>query len=173
MASKNVQISARISNEDAEFLSKLVINGAKTPSDKLRAIITQARKQSIGIQEYTGCYKIIQDMILPINETIRKHELDNDIHSELIIRFFEWFPDLIAYAISSVPDEKTKDITAELEAYENGLADRIFRFFESTMQMGVGGKTSCYDPGIIAERIKPILNLSTIITSLKSKGGQS
>ena len=64
MASKTVQISARISNEDAEFLSKLTINGAKTPSDKLRAIITQTRKRSIEIQDYTGCYKLIQDLVL-------------------------------------------------------------------------------------------------------------
>ncbi len=167
MASKTVQISARISNEDAEFLSKLAVNGAKTPSDKLRAIITQTRKRSIGIQEYTGSYKMIQDLVLPMNETIRKHELDQAVHSEFIIRFFEWLPDLVAYAVSSVPTKETEKIKTELETYEQGLADRVFRFFESVMQMGVGDKNPCYNPEIISQKLAPILNLSTIINSLQ------
>lgn len=170
MASKTVQISARISNEDAEFLSKLTINGAKTPSDKLRAIITQTRKRSIEIQDYTGCYKLIQDLVLPMNETIRKHELDQAVHSEFITRFFEWLPDLVAFAVSSVPTKETETIKKELEAYEQGLADRVFRFFESVMQMGVGEKNDCYTPDIISKKMEPILNLSKIINSLQKQG---
>lgn len=170
MGAKSVQLSARISNEDAEFLSQLNINGAKTPSDKLRAIITQARKRSVGIQDYSGCYKMIQDLSLPISEAIRKHEFDHHIHSELIIRFFEWLPDMVAFAISSVPEENRENIKSELELYEKGLANRMFGLFESLMQMGVGTKNPCYDPEILFEKIEPVLALAKIITTINKQG---
>lgn len=166
MAQKTVQISARISSEDAAFLSKLVVNGARTPSDKLRAIISEARKRSLSRQDYSGCYKMIQDLAAPMNETIRKHELKNNIHSELVTRFIEWLPDLVAYAMSSVPKDETPDAATALVEYEQGLADRIFRFFESATQMGVTGKSPCYNHEIIRTKLGPILNLTTIINKL-------
>ena len=52
--SKTVSISARISHEDAEFLSSLTIEGATTPSDKLRALLADARQRHAGLQDYSS-----------------------------------------------------------------------------------------------------------------------
>lgn len=164
MASKTVQISARISREDAEFLSKLSIDGAKTPSDKLRAIITQARQRSIGTREYTGTYKMIQDLVLPVSEHIRKCELDQTSHSAFIFRVLEWLPDFTAFVTSSLPEEQK--VGLDLEEYEKGVVNRVFTLFESIMQMGVGAKNPCYDPDIISKKLESILALSKIINTI-------
>lgn len=101
MPSKTIPISARVSHEDAEFISRLKINGATTPSDKLRAIIADARRQKSRTKDYRGCFQMIQELLMPVNETIRQVELDNHEHSELITRAVEWLPDVLAYIVSS------------------------------------------------------------------------
>jgi len=60
---KKIQIGARISPEDADFLNLLEINGAKTPSDKLRAIIEEARLRREYSHEFTGSYRMIQEQL--------------------------------------------------------------------------------------------------------------
>ncbi len=169
MVQKTVQLSARISYEDAEFISQLKIEGAKTPSDKLRSIITDARNRHDGMHDYNGCYKLIQNLILPILEKIRHHELNHHQHSEFIIRFLEWAPDIIAYVVSSVPDEKNKNIKEELIKYENEITERVFRLFVSVLQMGITPYCPCYDPNIISNKIDSILTLTNIIDKTKNK----
>ena len=66
MPSKTVPISARISHEDAEFISQLKINEATTPSDKLRAIISDAKRQRLRTQDYRGCFQMIQELLMPV-----------------------------------------------------------------------------------------------------------
>ena len=44
MSSKTVPLSVRISHDDAEYIAGLKIDDALTPSDKVRAIIRDARK---------------------------------------------------------------------------------------------------------------------------------
>lgn len=169
MSSKTVQISARISDEDAEFISQLKIEGAKTPSDKLRTIISETRRRNEDMYDYGGCYKIIQNLTLPLLEKIRHYELDYQLHSELVIRFFEWVPDIIAFAVSAIPDEEGQDTREGLKKYEKELIGRIFRLFGSVLQMGVTAQSPCYDPGIISKEISPILSLANIINETNNR----
>lgn len=169
MASKTIQISARISHEDAEFISQLKIEGAKTPSDKLRSIITDARSRHDGMHDYSGCYKSIQNLILPVLEKIRHLELDCQQHSDFVIRFLEWAPDIIAYAVSSIPAKSNENTQNELIKYEKELVKRVFRLFTSALQMGITPYCPCYDPKIISKEIDPILALTDIINSTQNK----
>ncbi len=164
MMPRTVPISARISQEDAEFLSQLTIAQAITPSDKLRAIISEARERHAVAKDYRGCYQTMQGWVQPAQEKIRQAELDNHIHSELVQRTAEWLPDTVAYLVSVMGDDE--EITREqLKQLEAGLADRVFRLVESVLQLGITQRGPCYDPSIVAKRLGPALELSSVIIS--------
>lgn len=170
MSSKTVPISARISHEDAEYLSSLKINGATTPSDKLRAIISENRQRHTKITDYQGCFQLIVKFMEPAIEAIRKAEIDQTAHSEIITRSFEWLPDVIAFLVSSLAKAASEGITNEdLKDLEKGFSDRIFRVMESILQMGTTQWFHCYDPQTMEKRAKLFLDLAGLIRELEDR----
>ncbi len=165
MPSKQVTISSRITHEDAEFISQLEISGAKTPSDKFRAIIADARRRSLRKQDYAGSLQMIQEIILPVMQTIRKTEVENQIHSEIITRLAEWMPDTIAFLVSSISGQGKQEIKQNMLQLERGLSERLFRLMESILQLAITGRCPCYDKDTINRQIDPVLDLCQIIMS--------
>ena len=164
MSSKQVTISARISHEDAEFLSRLEINGAKTPSDKLRAIISEAKIRNNRETDYSGSLAMIMDLVLPKIHEIRKKEVENNMHSEIITRMAEWIPDAMAFLISANLQTTNQEDQHLLEDLEQGLVDRLFRLLTSFLQLGVTDQSPCYRTDAIQRQITPILDLCDIIS---------
>ena len=56
-------VSARLPSEDLQWLSALELPGAVTPSDKLRALIAQIRKQHEGALDYSACLAWLRDLL--------------------------------------------------------------------------------------------------------------
>jgi hypothetical protein len=167
MPSKSITISARISHEDAEFLSRLEINGAATPSDKLRALIAEARKRKEQPRDYGGCLAMVQEWVAPVVTQVRQAELEEKVHSELLTRTFEWLPEMVAYLLAAPPAQGGKWPADQLAEYEQGLADRLFRLITALLQLGVTMQCPCYRPDAVARRIAPVLDLTDVIAKQK------
>lgn len=167
MPIKQVPISARISQEDATFINRLSIEDAKTPSDKLRAIIAEARRQRERKPDYAGSLQMMQEIVLPVLQAIREKEVENGIHSELITRLAEWIPDVVAFLVSSINEKTERETKEAMLQLEQGAAERLFRLMESILQLAVTGHCACYDPDAINRKIGPVLELSQIIMARK------
>ena len=63
LSTKTVPLSVRVPYEDAEFIAGLHVNGANTPSDKLRAIINQARRRHQGGQDFGSALMFFEEQI--------------------------------------------------------------------------------------------------------------
>jgi len=163
MAAKTVTISARIPIEDAEFISQLQVNGATTPSDKLRAIIDEARRRQLGKQDYRGCMIMMQDLIAPVSTHTREQEHIRHVHSELVTRVLDWLPDTMAFVVASVNSKDIEPDADVLKDLEDGITDRVFRLMESVLQMGITQRCPCYNRQAIQERMGPILDLTQVI----------
>lgn len=163
MATKTVTISARIPHEDAEFISRLEINGAITPSDKLRALIDEARQRHESQRDYRGCMKLVQELTVPVSNYVREQEHMHHVHSEVVTRMLEWLPDALAFTMSSVTAAEPVDDDKLLRGLEDGITDRIFRLMESILQMGVTERCPCYNDTAVRERIGPISDLTRVI----------
>jgi len=167
MPSKSITISARIAHEDAEFLSQLEINGAATPSDKLRALITEARKRKEQPRDYAGCLAMIQEIVAPVLTQVRQAELAEKVHSELLTRTFEWLPEMVAYLLAAPPAEAAQWTAEQLVEYEQGLADRLFRLITALLQLGVTPQCPCYSGDVVTRRMAPVLDLAEVIIHSK------
>lgn len=167
---KKVQVGARISAKDAEFLNLLEINGANTPSDKLRAIIEEARLRREYSQDFTGSYRLIQEQVTPLTERIKNAEFDKGIHSELLARILEWLPEFYAYCLCSLPEViESED---ELSVYEKGTVDRVARLFESLLHQELSTQSNSYTPNVLKEHVSSFAEIIKIIEiSTRKKEG--
>lgn len=159
---KKIQIGARVSAEDAEFINLLEINGAKTPSDKLRAIIEEARLRRAYSRDFAGAYRMIQEQIAPLVERVKNAEFENNTHSAVLARILEWFPEFYAYCLSSLPEVIESE--KELCGYEKGMVDRVARLFESLLHQELSTQETSYNPLVIKEHVTSLGRIIKIIS---------
>jgi len=157
-----VAIGARVPQEDAEFISQLKIEGATTPSDKVRVIIAEARRRHQGSNNYDASLDMVNGLLTVTNRMLRHAEMESKSHSELMARTLDWLPDMMAYLLSSRQKLADGDLT-EMKSLEEDVADRVFRLVESVLQMGVTRHCTCYDKNLITQRVAPILDLARVI----------
>jgi len=167
-----IPISTRIPQVDAEFLSNLKIQGATTPSEKLRIVIANTRKRNEGKQDYKSSLLMYQDMINNTITITREIEHDNKIHSELVSRILEWLPDMMAYVTSSASSLQASPDKELMVTVETGIADRAFRLMQSILQMGITEACPCYESKVVSSRMKPILDLVNVISKQKNEGAE-
>lgn len=157
-----VAIGARVPQEDVEFISQLKIEGATTPSDKVRLIIAEARRRHDGLGNYDSCLEQMNQMLSQTSRLLRHAELETRTHSELLSRTLEWLPDVMAYLLASKKMLVSEE-PGDMQALEEGVADRVFRLIESVLQMAVTRQCDCFDKDLITRRIPSVLDLARVI----------
>ncbi|MGL1885865.1 MAG: hypothetical protein OCD76_05065 [Reichenbachiella sp.] len=163
MGQKSISMSLRISQEDADFLVSLNINGAKTPSDKLRAIISKARQQSQGTESFGSALEFIQSLTVDTTNTIKDSEQTRGMHSDLVNTYSNWLIEAMASFINIQSSKGNDDTGLDLQSIEENMNTRIMRLFESVMRMAITDTAPCYDPAIIKKSIGPTLELLNVI----------
>ncbi len=163
--SKTIPLSVRVSPDDAEFISALDIAGASTPSDKVRALLADARKRQEGFRDYRGCLAMANEMLASFLHDLRELENRERVHSEVVSKLVEWLPETLAFLLTSLHDVGSTEERERLEEFERGVADRTFRLLESVLRLGVTAECRGYDPRVIATRIEPVLELVEVIRS--------
>lgn len=164
---KSVPISVRISQDEAESLARMRIPGATTPSEKLRALITEAHRRAQGPADYSDSMAQVQQWLAPLFSTVQLAEGSQEQHSDILAILREWLPDFLAYARlagNSPATGATALSLDELRALERGLADRLFRLMERLFQLALISRCHCYDPELITKRMELIRQLASIIT---------
>lgn len=168
MAGKTIPISARLTPDDAEFIARLEVEGATTPSEKLRAIIVEARQRHDGTEDFIGSLKLVEEMLAPTMRIIRAGEFEHHMHSELVTRVADWVPECMAYLIAS--NGADKELSAQaLQEIEVELLARVLVLMQSVLQMAVTRRSSCYEPTRIDGAIEPMLELAQVIIDNRGK----
>lgn len=157
---KSIPLSVRISEDDAAFLARVELGDAKTPSDKIRAIISETRRRMDGVEDFSDCAELLRDMMTPALRKIREGNKETGLRSDFIERLGEWLPESLAYFIAGLPEEKMNKRT--LHEYEGVLADRTGALLEFFLRLGVTQESPCYDPALVASRLRTILELAEI-----------
>ena len=165
MTTKTIPLSVRVGEEDAEFLAGLEIDGAGTPSEKLRALIGKARERHATGRSYESSLSIVRELLEPVSQQLRARELKSRQRSELIADTLYWLPDLVAYLMAGPATRPGKTDAADLVEFEAGVAHRIFRFIESVLRLGVTAKAPCYDPVVVNADIGGTLELAQLVAA--------
>jgi hypothetical protein len=164
---KTVPLSVRISETDSDFLNGLKFPGATTHSEKLRALIGEARQRRTGGHSYGDVLASLQEIEAPAERRLRDAENRTRQHSELLAQAASWLPDTMAFLMGNLPESEDDDEKAaeRLRLLEDGLADRIFVFIERILRMAVTQRNPCYDKSAISRRMEPVVELTDVIRS--------
>jgi hypothetical protein len=143
--SKMIPLSARISEDDLEFLSQLDIEGCTTPSEKIRALISESRTKHLGAIDYKSRLKANQEEMGKLGITIREVENQLNVHSAILTYVINWLPEIMAYILTSSGTLEENLNEAELIKLENAVLSRVFGLAHSMVQLGFGPNILCYD----------------------------
>ena len=168
MPEKSVPLSVRISMDDAEFIARLRIEGATTPSEKMRKLLSEARRRREAAADYGSALPMVRESLEPALTALRELEHAEGIHSEFALSVSDWLPETIAFLVSGlagVSDEQRSEVLRELEA---GLADRVFRLLEQTLRLGITPDCPAYSPTLVSERMDRVLSLVEVIRNSRN-----
>ena len=93
-------VSARIPGEDLEWLATLDMQGATTPSDKIRALVSQLRRQHEGALDYGASLQWMRDLVAPFVTAVGAFEHRQSRHSELVRLVADWVPQVMALLVA-------------------------------------------------------------------------
>lgn len=165
MTQKNNLISVRVSDSDLRFLEGLSIDDAETPSEKLRAIIKQARLQEAGTYSYEAALEVMRGLLEPVAGQIREIERRESRHSELLIQTYHWLKEIAAYMLSGVDQEDDATEMIDLATLEQQVMERLVRQVEYLMRLAVTEQAPCYDPGLVRRSMPQVLTLARLVMS--------
>lgn len=160
-----IPISVRISQEDADFIANLQVEGANTPSEKIRELLKQARQSYTQPQDYGTALAQAEQFLQNAKRDVLHAKKELGVHSHILARLFELLPDLTATLVADVPTE------SELEAlkkYEREVMWRIVRLTDSILQLAVTAKGAAFDDSVLAQ-LENTLNLAHIIRQRDEK----
>jgi hypothetical protein len=157
----SVSLSVRLPDEDAAFIAELALEGAVTPSDKLRLIIRDARLRAQNPNSYDEALKQAQDAILPVIQQVRRHEFETDAYSELLDRYLVWLAEANAFTITSGRGSDLKEFSAG--PFETGVAMRIFRLMNLVLRMGTTVDAPCYDAKMIDRGLRDLADVMKLV----------
>jgi hypothetical protein len=158
-------LSARIPAEDMQWLMGLNLQGAVTPSDKLRALISQMRRQFEGTLDYDLSVSWLRDLIAPFVVAIRALENHNKIHSEVVTLVAEWLPQVMAVMLSE--RSLAKDEKARAVELEDVLVRRCFQMLTSMLRLAVTREAGCYNPQVVEAHVPAVLEIANVISQIR------
>src|SRR5262245_12343097 len=155
-------LSARIPSEDAEWLMGLDIQGAVSPSDKLRSLITQMRRQQEGTLDYERSLSWLRDLVTPFVTSIRTLEHHNRMHSEVLTLAAEWLPQIMATLLSE--RALSKDTKKRAVDVEEIVVQRCLQLLVSILRLAVTPGAGSYSPTVIDKHVPNVLEIADIVS---------
>ena len=155
MSTKTVPFSARISVEDAEFISSLEYDGAHTPSDKLRALLAETRRRHQGFSDYGQNLAQMQEWLGQIKRQLLVRQQQVSQHSELLVRVLDALPDLLA-TLQTMAAKCSSLNSRELQQTEQQVMLKLCRLNELLMPLAL---TASVD----TELVQSMFGLATLI----------
>jgi hypothetical protein len=141
MASKTVPFSARISVEDAEFISTLEYDGAHTPSDKLRALLAETRRRHASFTDYGQNLAQMQEWMGQIKRQLLIRQQQLNQQSEPVLRVIDALPDLLA-TLQTLSARCAQLNVGELHQAEIAVLQKIIRLNELLLPLAFSASTA-------------------------------
>jgi hypothetical protein len=156
-------VSARLPSEDLQWLSALELPGAVTPSDKLRALIAQMRKQHEGALDYSACLAWLRDLLAPFVIELRGVEHRERTHSAAVSAIIAWAPQIMAKMLSA--RDFGEDGVSQAREVEDALVQSCVHLLMALLRLGVTPAGECYTPDVIEKHLPRIIELVQLITA--------
>jgi hypothetical protein len=169
MTGRTVPLSVRVSHEDADFLASLELEGANTPSEKLRALIAEARRREDSLGGFSESQMELRRLIQPLIEKVQDYEANNECYSQLLHLGLEWIPEAMAELVAQRFKLQHQLDENSMQELERRVADRVFRLIEGFLRLAVTQDCEGYDPQVVQKRLPRIRQLVELMKFMEQK----
>lgn len=145
-------VTLRLDEDDLTFLAQIEMAGATNLSEKVRALLAEARSQREGLGDFGAAYDFVRSLLAVPERRIRQAEVDSQQRSELVARVLAWMPESVAFVLSGSALQASGDKERSLREFERGLGERAMVLTESMLQLAQAGFPGCYAPDALARR---------------------
>ena len=158
-------LSIRLPDEDFNWLVSLPESGARTPSEKLRALLQQAREQQQGMLDPERCSAWMRQLVQPFMDEMGALERERQCHSDLLAAVVEHAPAIMALLVAGRPAQDG----GQGAASEALVAQRCFRLFAALLKGSITSHPATYGSGVYERHLPDIIELAQIISTRKGK----
>lgn len=146
-------VTLRLDEDDLTYLSQVEIHGAGNLSEKIRALIGEARAQREGTDSYSAAHDFSRQLFARVDRQINAAEVETAERSELSHRLLAWLPEAVAFTLAAnqTAQPSTKQ-SAALVAFELGLGERAFSLADSMIQLAQSDFSGCLARDRLMER---------------------
>ena len=162
-------LSIRIPEDDFQWLLAWQDSEAKTPSEKLRALLSKFRQQENGIGSPAQCVSWMRTLAQPLMDSLMMLERQQKTHSDLFSVAVETVPQIMATLASSRINDEAAPASAHTEAIEIEavLAQQCFRLLSAVLRLAVTSTPATYDKQVLDSLLPEIMEIVTIIAHRK------
>lgn len=160
-------LSIRIPNDDFEWLLSLPEAGAKTPSDRLRALIQRVRQQDAGLSDHALCAAWMRALAQPFADAVAASERQSHARSEALAVLIERVPPLMALlAATRLDAERQADAALAAEAV---LVPEALRLLAGLLRAALTPNSAVYDIAVLDRGLPDIIELAGLIANRKER----
>lgn len=159
-------VSIRLPDDDFQWLLSLEEGHAKTPSEKLRALVQRTRQQDAGLHDPERCSAWMRSLVQPTTDALSAIERHQQRHSDLLTAVIEHVPQIMAAIVGARLPADGKRESAETEAL---VAQRCFRFFGAVLRGAITSNPAAFTPDAYERHLPDIVELAQIISSKRRK----
>ncbi|MFB0962010.1 MAG: hypothetical protein QMB97_00690 [Pseudomonas sp.] len=162
MSGKTIPFSARISVEDAEFISRLEFEGAHTPSEKLRGLLAETRRQQSSSEDYAQNLSQAQELFGKMKHQLLVHQQSLNYLPDVTLRVLDTLPDLLA-SLQTLTARSANLSTQELQVADAGILDKILHLNALLLPLAITSQQ------MSDKKQKTVFDLATLLHEYKQK----
>ena len=147
-------VTLRLDEDDLTFLASIEVAGAANLSEKIRALLAEARSQREGLDNFGAAYDFMRGLLAVPERRIHEAEVSSQKRSELVARVLAWMPETVAFVLSGSALKPNEDTAKSLRDFERGVAERAMVLTESMLQLASAGFPGCQAPEALAQRAR-------------------
>ncbi len=160
-------LSIRLPDEDFQWLLSLQEGSARTPSEKLRALLQRVRQQEAGLSDPEHCAAWMRELVQAFIDKFAGLERQQKKHSDLLSAVASLTPQIMATLVAAAHSEESGERYAvDIEAQ---LAQQSFRLLATLLRAAVTSNPATYAPELYDRHLPDIIELAQIIASRKGK----
>ncbi|MEM8839180.1 MAG: hypothetical protein AAGE89_13880 [Pseudomonadota bacterium] len=165
---KSTSLSVRVDDDDAAFLASMQIDGARTPSEKLRALLRIEQRRQKGTRDAEEATEMFRDSLRPTRRRIRKMEAETEMRSDFLKKVYDHLPEVAGAALAG-PNEEDREKSGQLRALEKSAIDEVFDFMQDIIELGLSPKNRVYETDYFLERVEILFRYGELIDLSKKQ----
>jgi hypothetical protein len=152
-------VTLRLDEDDLTYLAQVDVPGAVNLSEKIRALLADARAQREVMDDFGAAYDFSRRLFAASERQIHDAQARNGVRSELISRMLSWLPEATAFVLSGAAVEG-RDEVERLRRLEHGMGERALGLVDSLLQLASAGFPGCHDPAQLQQRSRSAIELA-------------